>query len=205
MIPVGLIARAIMGITLDAAKDSILQNFKQEALEQQKREAFKAQLPAFKALIAEQVANAYAKEIKDRSEGYVKAVETMSLEMTVAEDDTKDFSILAENALKKLEVFIENQGQEGPIISYLKTRYKEEDIKIITGRLYGAHYIKKQSEGVYSIYNRKAYAPLVDKNKPWLSSDTTSQRIGEIIAEKASEFFAEEFDIDLGDDPVYRG
>lgn len=204
MIPVGLIARAIMGITLDAAKDSILQNFKQEALAQQKREAFKAQLPAFKALIAEQVANAYAKEIKDRSEGYVKAVETMSLEMTVAEDDTKDFSILAENALKKLEVFIENQGQDGPIISYLKTRYKEEDIKIITGRLYGAHYIKKQSEGVYSIYNRKTYAPLVDKNKPWLSSDTTSQRIGEIIAEKASEFFAEEFDIDLGDDPVYK-
>ena len=64
--------------------------------------------------------------------------------------------------------------------------------------------IKKQSEGVYSIYNKMAYAPLVDKNKPWLSSEKTSEGIGEIIAQKAAEIFAEEFNVDIGDDEVYK-
>ena len=49
-----------------------------------------------------------------------------------------------------------------------------------------------------------AYAPLVDKNKPWLSSDKTSQGIGDIIAEKANEIFEKAFDVDLSEDDILR-
>ena len=129
----------------------------------------------------------------------------MNLEASVSEEDGDDFALLAQNALKKLEIYIESQSsQDGPIIAYLKKRYREEDVKIISGRLYAGHMIKRETEGVYSIYNKMAYAPLVDKNKPWLSSEKTSEGIGEIIAQKAAEIFAEEFNFDIRDDEIYR-
>lgn len=199
------LAGPIINIAIDAARDTILRGVQAESKEALRREAFKSQLPAFKALIAEQIANAYAEQIKERSEGYVKAIETMSLEASVSEEDGDDFTLLAQNALKKLEIYIESQsGQDGPIISYLKRRYREEDVKIISGRLFAGHMVKRETEGVYSIYNKMAYAPLVDKNKPWLSSEKTSEGIGEIIAQKAAEIFAEEFNVDIGDDEVYK-
>jgi hypothetical protein len=48
------------------------------------------------------------------------------------------------------------------------------------------------------------YAPIVDKNKPWLSSGTTAQGIGEIVAEKADELFEQAFNIDLTEEEVRR-
>ena len=199
------IVGTIMGIALDAAQETIIKGLRAEAIADARREAFKSQLPAFKALVAEQIANVYAEQIKLRSEGYITAVETMNAEISVSDEDGEDFALLAQNALKKLEIYIESQSsQDGPIISYLKRRYREEDVKIISGRLFAGHMIKKQSEGVYSIYNKMAYAPLVDKNKPWLSSEKTSEGIGEIIAQKAAEIFAEEFNVDIGDDEVYK-
>ena len=189
----------IMSIAYSSAQDSLVKAFKKEIDDVAKKEAFRQQLVAFKALVAEQVAAAYTEQVKERSEGYIKAMELMELEAEIPEDIGEDFVTIAGNALKRLEIFIkENDKQTSPIISYLKDRYKEEDVKIITGRLYGAHFIKQQTEGVFSIYNRMAYAPLVDKNKPWLSSDTTADGIGEIIAEKATQFFEEEFDVALG-------
>ena len=205
MIFLAALVQPIMSIAIDAARDTILRGVKAESKEALRREAFRSQLPAFKALIAEQVANAYAKQIKEKSEGYVKAIEGMNLEASVSEEDGDDFALLAQNALKKLEIYIESQSsQDGPIIAYLKKRYREEDVKIISGRLYAGHMIKRETEGVYSIYNKMAYAPLVDKNKPWLSSEKTSEGIGEIIAQRAAEIFAEEFNVDIGDDEIYR-
>ena len=200
MIPLTSITRALLGIVLDGAKETILKSFKDQALKTTKEQFLRSQMPAFKALIAEQVANAYAEQIKEKSEAYIEAVQDMTLEAEFDSEISKDFVTLAQNALRKLEVYVENQGQDGPIISYLKERYTEEDVKIVTGRLYAGHYIRRQGEGVYSIYNKMAYAPLVDKNKPWLSSDTTAQGVGDLIAEKAAQYFAEEFDIDMGGD-----
>jgi hypothetical protein len=197
----GLIA-PIMSIAYSAAQDSVRRAFKKSLEAEAKRQAFESQLPALKALIAEQVAAAYTEQVKERSEGYIKAISQIELEVEIPEDVGEDFVIIAKNVLRRLEVFVSesNSDQGSPIISYLKKRYKEEDIKIITGRLYGAHYVKQQSEGVFSIYNRMAYAPLVDANKPWLSSEETASGIGELIAEKATQFFQEEFDVSLGGD-----
>ena len=196
MIPIRALSAFVLKMALDSAKEEI----KEEA----KRKILEAQFPAVKALIAEQVANSYTEYVKDLSLAYIESVASMEAEVGFEEGEQEKLVIIAENAIKELEVFLDKQSQDGPIISFIKRRYKEEGIRKITGNLYAGNYIRKQSEGVYKIYNRMAYAPLVDKNKPWLSSDKTSQGIGDIIAEKANEIFEKAFDVDLSEDDILR-
>ena len=196
MIPIRALSAFVLKMALDSAKEEI----KEEA----KRKILEAQFPAVKALIAEQVANSYTEYVKDLSLAYIESVASMEAEVGFEEEEQEKLVIIAENAIKELEVFLDRQSQDGPIISFIKRRYEEEGIRKITGNLYAGNYIRKQSEGVYKIYNRMAYAPLVDKNKPWLSSDKTSQGIGDIIAEKANEIFEKAFDVDLSEDDILR-
>tara|TARA_S200002703_G_scaffold110687_1_gene96301 strand:- start:205 stop:798 length:594 start_codon:yes stop_codon:yes gene_type:complete len=196
MIPIRALSAFVLKMALDSAKEEI----KEEA----KRKILEAQFPAVKALIAEQVANSYTEYVKDLSLAYIESVASMEAEVGFEEGEQEKLVIIAENAIKELEVFLDKQSQDGPIISFIKRRYEEEGIRKITGNLYAGNYIRKQSEGVYKIYNRMAYAPLVDKNKPWLSSDKTSQGIGDIIAEKANEIFEKAFDVDLSEDDILR-
>ena len=196
MIPIRALSAFVLKMALDSAKEEI----KEEA----KRKILEAQFPAVKALIAEQVANSYTEYVKDLSLAYIESVASMEAEIGFEEGEQEKLVIIAENAIKELEVFLDKQSQDGPIISFIKRRYEEEGIRKITGNLYAGNYIRKQSEGVYKIYNRMAYAPLVDKNKPWLSSDKTSQGIGDIIAEKANEIFEKAFDVDLSEDDILR-
>ena len=201
MILLGPFIGTIMSITYQAAQETIINGLKKEVSSAAKKEALRSQLPAFKALIAEQIANAYTEQIKLRAEGYVQAVANLELEVGFEKSEGKDFVSIAEKSLKRLGIFIEeNNTQESPVISYLKKRYDEEGIRQFTGRLYAGHFIKREGEGVYNVYNKMAYAPLVDKNKPWLSSETTAEGIGDIIAQRASEIFEEEFNLSLGTD-----
>lgn len=191
LLPVASLARLFLSEAVEDAKNIISKDDKKRVLQ--------SQFPAVKALLAEQLAESYSSYIKDLSIGYIQAVADSQLEIgTVKEDDQKLVKI-AENALKELEVFLEEQDQDGPIIGYLKKRYEQEGVNKVTGRLFAGHYINKESNGVYKIYNQMAYAPLVDKNKPWLSSDTTAKGIGDMIAEKADEIFQQAFDVDLSD------
>lgn len=196
MIPIRALSAFVLKMALDSAKEEIKKETQKKVLE--------AQFPAVKALIAEQVANSYTEYVKDLSLAYIESVASMEAEVGFEEGEQEKLVIIAENAIKELEVFLDKQSQDGPIISFIKRRYKEEGIRKITGNLYAGNYIRKQSEGVYEIYNRMAYAPLVDKNKPWLSSDKTSQGIGDIIAEKANEIFEKAFDVDLSEDDILR-
>ena len=196
IIPIRALARVVLGIALDGARDT--------AKEEARRKILESQFPAVKALLAEQLAQSYSEYVKDLSIGYVEAVEAMELEVGAEDNEGQKLVIIAENALRELEIFLEKQDQEGPIITYLKRRYEEEGVKQITGRLYAGHLVGRQSEGVYKIYNRMAYAPLVDKNKPWLSSETTAQGIGEVIAQKADEIFQQAFDVDLSGEDILK-
>ena len=196
IIPIRALARVVLGIALDGARDT--------AKEEARRKILESQFPAVKALLAEQLAQSYSEYVKDLSIGYVEAVAAMELEASAADGEGQKLVIIAENALRELEIFLEKQDQEGPIITYLKRRYEEEGVKQITGRLYAGHLVGRQSEGVYKIYNRMAYAPLVDKNKPWLSSETTAQGIGEVIAQKADEIFQQAFDVDLSEEDILK-
>ena len=196
IIPVRALARIVLGIALDGARET--------AKEEARKKILESQFPAVKALLAEQLAQSYSEYVKDLSIGYVEAVAAMELEASANDGEGEKLVIIAENALRELEVFLEKQDQEGPIITYLKRRYEEEGVKQITGRLYAGHLVGRQSEGVYKIYNRMAYAPLVDKNKPWLSSETTAQGIGEVIAQKADEIFQQAFNVDLSGEDILK-
>jgi len=201
MIYLAPLVGSIISATYQAAQATLLNLVKEETKKQVKKEALKSQLSAFKSIVAAEVAKAYIENVKLKAEGYVKAVSDIELNVEFEKTDKKDFVYIAQRALKKLEIYIEeNNTQESPIISFLKRRYEEEGIRQFTGRLYAGHFIQKESEGVYSVYNRMAYAPLVDKNKPWLSSETTAEGIGDIIAQRASEIFEEEFNLTLGTD-----
>ena len=196
IIPIRALARVVLSLAFDGARDT--------AKEEARRKILESQFPAVKALLAEQLAQSYSEYVKDLSIGYVEAVAAMELEASAADGEGEKLVIIAENALRELEIFLEKQDQEGPIITYLKRRYEEEGVKQITGRLYAGHLVGRQSEGVYKIYNRMAYAPLVDKNKPWLSSETTAQGIGEVIAQKADEIFQQAFDVDLSGEDILK-
>lgn len=194
MIPVSALSRFILNIALDSAKD--------KAVESAKRAAVKDQLNDVKVLIAEEIARSYSNQVKTLSEGYIKAIQDSVLEIEFSRDDSGKLTLLAEGALRKLEVYLKEQNPEGPIIQYLQERYKEESIKIITGKLYAGHYVARTGQGVYKIYNRMGYAPLVDKNRPWLSSEKTAQGIGDLIAEKADQLFQEAFNTDISETEV---
>lgn len=194
MIPINALAKFILGIALDSAKE--------EAIQAAKRAALQQQLKDVRALVAEQVARAYTEQVKALSEGYIKAIQDSTLEIEYSQDEGGKLMLLAEGALRKLEIYLEEQNPDGPIIQYLQRRYNEENIKRISGRLYAGHYVNRVGEGTYKIYNRMAYAPLVDRNKPWLSSEKTSQTIGELIAEKADQLFEEAFNINLTEETV---
>jgi len=200
MIPITALSQFILGMALDSAKDA----FKDQAKALQKDLERRQQLQVAKALIAEQVARAYSDQVKTISEGYITALQNSTLDLEFSEDEGGKLTLLAEGALRKLEVFLDRQNPEGPIIQFLQKRYEEENIKRITGRLFAGHYVNRKGTGLYSIYNKMGYAPIVDKNKPWLSSETTAQGIGDIIAEKANELFEEAFNINLTEEEVRK-
>lgn len=200
MIPITALAQFILGMALDSAKDV----FKDQAKALQKDLEKRQQLQVAKALIAEQVARAYSDQVKTISEGYITALQNSSLDLEFSENEGGKLTLLAEGALRKLEIFLDKQNPEGPIIQFLQKRYEEENIRRITGRLFAGHYVNRKVTGLYSIYNKMGYAPIVDKNKPWLSSETTAQGIGEIVAEKANELFEQAFNIDLTEEEVRR-
>lgn len=202
MIPIQALSKFIIGVALDGVKDTLKNEVKDAARERIKEAALKSQMQNVKALLGEQIAQNFLEQVKERSEGYIEAVQDLELDIDYAES-SDNINVVVENVLKRLNIFLNTKGPETPIIQYLEQRYNEEGIKRITGRLYAGHFVRRRTQGVYSIGNKVRYAPLVDKNKPWLSSDKTAQGIGDIIANKVEELFEEAFDErDLGDDDI---
>ena len=202
MIPVQALSRFIIGVALDGVRDTLKDEIRGVAIEKAKEAALKSQMQNVKALLAEQIAQNFLNQVKERSEAYVEAIEDIELDIDYGES-SDNINVVVENVLKRLNIFLSTKGPETPIIQFLEQRYNEEGIKRVTGKLYAGHFVRRRTQGVYSIGNKVRYAPLVDKNKPWLSSDKTSQGIGDIIAEKAEELFIEAFDErDLGDDDI---
>ncbi|AEZ65702.1 hypothetical protein [Cyanophage S-TIM5] len=202
MIPIQALSKFIIGVALDGVKDTLKNEVKDAARERIKEAALKSQMQNVKALLGEQIAQNFLEQVKERSEGYIESVQDLELDIDYAES-SDNINVVVENVLKRLNIFLNTKGPETPIIQYLEQRYNEEGIKRVTGKLYAGHFVRRRTQGVYSIGNKVRYAPLVDKNKPWLSSDKTAQGIGDIIANKVEELFEEAFDErDLGDDDI---
>ena len=187
------LAAAIMGSVLQSAKKDIIQTAKSQLLEQSMRSAREAML----AHVAEQ----YSREVEYNLSQYVRALGEASVDVEFRGKPGEALISKAESAIKELEIYIEKQNPDGAVIQYLQKRYKEEGVRIITGRLYGGHYVGRKGQGTYEVANRMGYAANVDKRKPWLTGTKTAQGLEDMMAKAAIEIFELTFGgVDLSDD-----
>lgn len=185
-----VLAASIMGSVLKSAKKDILENAKSQLLEQSMRSAREAML----AHVAEQ----YSREVEYNISQYIQALGAASVEVEFRGKPGEAFISKAEGAISELELYIEKQNPDGAVIQYLQRRYKEEGVRIISGRLYGGHYVGRKGQGTYEVANRMGYAAAVDRRKPWLTGDKTAQGLEDMMAKAALEIFEIMFDnVDL--------
>jgi hypothetical protein len=187
------IASAIMASIFASAKKDIIETAKSRLLEQSMEDARKAMLS--------HVAQKYTEEVEYNVSQYIRALAESNVEIEFKGKPGEALISKAESAVKELEIYIEKQNPDGPIIQYLQQRYKEEGVRIITERLYGGHYINRKSDGIYEVANKMGYAANVDKRKPWLTGDKTIQGLENRVIEAALEIFELTFDnVDLSDE-----
>lgn len=188
-----VIAGGIMAAVLNSAK--------QQVLEIAKNEIIKSQKQALRRDLLAKVAAQYTKEAEHNFSQYIRALESAQVEVSFQGKPGQALVGKAQSAVDELEKYIEKQNPDGAVIKFLKKRYGEEGINIITGRLYAGHYVNKKSEGIFEVANKMGYAAPVDKRKPWLSSERTTQGIQEMIENAAKEIFEITFeDLDLSSD-----
>lgn len=174
-------AASIMAVVLSSAKEEVIKTAEAQIK--------KIQAERIRKNILAQVTTQYIKELEHNINGYIQSIEAVNAEVSFDGKPGQAFVNRAESAIKEFETYIEKQHPDGAVIKYLQRRYNEEGIRIITGRLYGGHYIGKKGQSSYEIANKMGYAGAVDKRKPWLSSEKTTQGIEEMLANAASEIF----------------
>jgi hypothetical protein len=102
-------------VVQDAAKKAVQNSLNELSKEQIRREFLRT------------VAEGYTREVEHNLSQYVRALGAASVTIEAEGDLTGDrlFSAL-QSSLKTLEVEIEKQGENSPIVQYLKRRYGEE-------------------------------------------------------------------------------
>lgn len=192
MIP-QVIASGIMAAVLNSAKKQIL--------EVAKAEIIKAQKESLRKDILAKVAAQYSKEARHNLTRYIEALESAQVEISFKGKPGEALIARAQSAVQELESYLDHQNPDGAVIQFLKRRYAEEGINIITGRLYAGHYVGRKSQGIYEVANKMGYAAPVNSRKPWLSSEKTTQGIEEMLANAAQEIFELSFEnLDLSSD-----
>ena len=192
MIP-KVIAAGIMSSVLNSAKKQLLEVAKSEIIKSQK-EALRKDLLA-------KVATQYAREAEHNFSEYIRSLEAAQVEISFQGKPGEALINKAQSAVDELEHYLDKQNPDGAVIQFLKKRYNEEGINIISGRLYAGHLVNKKSQGAYEVANKMGYAAPVDKRKPWLSSEKTTQGIEEMLANAAQEIFELTFEnLDLSSD-----
>lgn len=181
----------------------ILQNSKNEVVKAAQNALIAQEMKRVRALMLQHVAQKYTEEVTYNIQQYIKTLEQVNIEISFEGKPGETLIRKAQAAFKELEVFLDKQNPDGPIIQYLQRRYDEEGVNIITGKLYAGHYVSKRGQGIYEVANKMGYAADVDKRKPWLSSEKTSQGIDEIVSEQAVKIFEQIFESsNLSEDDV---
>jgi hypothetical protein len=191
-----MIYRALASVIMS----SVLQSSKKEVLEIAKAQLMKAQMEGVRKAMLAHVAEKYTEEVEYNVSQYIRALGESSIEVEFEGKPGEALIMKAEHAISELEGYIEKQNPDGAVIQFLKRRYKEEGIRIITGRLYGSHYVNRAGQGVYEVLNKMGYAADVDRRKPWLTGRATTEGLESIFADAAIEIFELVFDgADLSD------
>jgi hypothetical protein len=184
------LASAIMG--------SVLASAKKDVIETAKRQIMTSQLQAARDTMLAHVAQKYSEEVEHNVSQYIQALGEASVEIEFKGKPGEALILRAESAIEELNGYLEAQNPDGAVIQFLKKRYKEEGVRIITGRLYGGHYVNRRGQGVYEVLNKMGYAANVDRRKPWLTGAKTTEGMENMLADAAIEIFNVMFDeVDL--------
>ena len=180
---------------------SVLRSAQKELLETAKSAIIKSQKEALRKDLLAKITSQYTKEAEHNFSQYIQALEAAQVEVSSEGKPGQALINRAQAAVDELEHYLDKQNPDGAVIQFLKKRYNEEGIRIITGKLYAGHYVGKRSQGVYEVANKMGYAAPVDRRKPWLSSEKTTQGIEEMLTNAAQEIFELTFeDLDLSSD-----
>ena len=180
---------------------SVLNSAKKQLLEVAKASIIKSQKEALRKDLLAKVATQYAREAEHNFSEYIRSLEAAQVEISFQGKPGEALINKAQSAVDELEHYLDKQNPDGAVIQFLKKRYNEEGINIITGRLYAGHLVNKKSQGAYEVANKMGYAAPVDKRKPWLSSERTTQGVEELLVNAAKEIFELTFeDLDLSSD-----
>lgn len=184
------LAGAIMGAVLTSSK--------KEVMEMARRQILQTQMEGVRKAMLAHVAEKYTEEAEYNFSQYIRALSEANVEVEFVGKPGEALIMRAQSAVEELEGYIEAQNPDGAVIQFLKRRYKEEGVRIISGRLYAGHYVNRRSQGVYEVANRMGYAAAVDKKKPWLTGQKTTEGLENIITNAAVEIFEMMFDdVDL--------
>ena len=170
-----------MSVILRSAKDQVIKLARDSIVKSQKE--------ALRKDLLSKVAAQYTKEAEHNFSEYIKSLESATVEISFEGKPGQALVNKAESAVNEFQNYLNKQNPDGAVIRFLKNRYNEEGINIITGRLYAGHYVNRKSADTFEVANKMGYAAPVDSRKPWLSSDKTTQGIQEMLENAAKEIF----------------
>ncbi len=192
-----MIYKALAGAVMAA----VLSSTKKEVINVAKHRIVQSQMEGIRKAMLSHVAEKYAEEAEHNFSQYIRALGKATVDLEYEGKPGQALIMRAESAVKELEGYIEAQNPNGAVIQFLQRRYKEEGVRIISGRLYAGHYVNRKSQGIYEVLNRMGYAASVDKRKPWLTGQKTAEGLENMLADAALEIFNVMFDdVDLSSD-----
>ena len=174
-----LLIKSILGMFMrDVIEDSVRSVAKREAVAQLSE--------SVRVEFLRTVAEGYTREVTHNIGQYVRSVEAMSV--VVSSDNTGERLYTAlQSSLKNLEVELERQGPDSPVIKYLQERYGGRDDRANAYSVVGL-----QQRPVYSMLS--GYSESAQSDQPWLNRVLKdSPEIGEILATEASRIFGRLF------------
>jgi hypothetical protein len=165
-----MIIKSLLGLFI---RDIIEDSAKQIA----KREAVSQIAESVRAEFLRTVAEGYSRELTHNISQYVKSIEAATVEIDSGNYGEQLFDSL-QSSLKSLEVELERQGPDSPVIRYLQSRYGGQSESLV-GR---------KPMQVYATVS--GYTKARDPNRPWLNrAQSDSPEINEILAIEASRIF----------------
>jgi len=165
-----MIIKSLLGLFI---RDIIEDSAKQIA----KREAVSQIAESVRAEFLRTVAEGYSRELTHNISQYVKSIEAATVEIDSGNYGEQLFDSL-QSSLKSLEVELERQGPDSPVIRYLQSRYGGQSESLV-GR---------KPMQVYATVS--GYTKARDPNRPWLNrAQSDSPEINEILATEASRIF----------------
>ena len=165
-----LLIKSILGMFMrDVIEDSVRSVVKREAVSQVAE--------SVRAEFLRTVAEGYSREITHNISQYIRSIEAAQVEIDSGNYGERLFDSL-QSSLKTLEVELERQGPDSPVVRYLQERYGGQSESLV-GR---------KPVPVYATVS--GYTNARDPYRPWLNRvQTDFPEINEILATEASRIF----------------